>query len=248
MMKKNKFFGANLKMNFNEKEMQQYATNLLENKDLLQQEIVVFPNVLNTLKARDLFSNSSILVGAQNSYYEEKGAFTGEVALKMLVDAGIPWVLLGHSERRHLFLESNDCISKKLLKAFALNLNVVLCVGETLSQREVSSQESVVSSQLSFLSELPWDSSKSQLVIAYEPVWAIGTGKVAKLEDILSMHQFIDSFLRETVKIPSTRIIYGGSVKDSNAKEILSLDFVDGVLVGGASLDPAEFLTIVNGA
>ena len=185
-------------------------------------------------------------LSAQDAYHKPSGAFTGEISSAQLKDAGIPWVILGHSERRTLFHETNEDVATKTKAALENDLNVILCVGETLEQREKNESINVVISQVEAAAKNISDWSK--VVIAYEPVWAIGTGKVATAEQAEEVHKAIRDWLAKSISADvakSERIIYGGSVNGKNAKELDSQPDIDGFLVGGASLKP-EFVDIVN--
>lgn len=191
--------------------------------------------------------SSEIGLGAQDCSLKDSGAFTGDVSAAMLKDAGCAYVILGHSERRQYHGESDSLIAEKAKKAHEHGLVSIICVGETEGERSSGIQNAVVVSQLS--AAIPSTANAQNLVIAYEPVWAIGTGKTATLDDIKDMHAVIRRFLKEKLdNSDSIRILYGGSVKAENAKEILAIDNVDGALVGGASLKADQFLAIVNAA
>lgn len=191
-------------------------------------------------------SPNSIYVAAQNCFKTEKGAFTGEISPSMLKDIGIDWVILGHSERRQIFLESDILVAEKVNHALESGLSVVACIGETLEEREAGQTEAVVAKQIKAIKEKI--SNWQNVVIAYEPVWAIGTGKTASPQQAQEVHQILRKWLSvevdETVA-NSTRIIYGGSVTASNCRELAKERDIDGFLVGGASLKP-EFVDIVN--
>lgn len=192
---------------------------------------------------------SSLLVGAQNMHDAREGAFTGEIAALMLKEAGASFVLLGHSERRHTFQETDEMIQRKVKRALQDGLRPVLCVGETLVEREKKLQDEVLRRQLeSALKEIPAE-EVSHLLIAYEPVWAIGTGHAASAKQVGEAHGFCREVLAELFgkrKAATIPILYGGSVKPENAAEFLSEKEVDGVLVGGASLDPEGLASIVH--
>ena len=191
--------------------------------------------------------SGAIALGAQDCSLKDNGAFTGEISAPMLKDAGCAYVILGHSERRQYHAESNAQVADKAKKAHAADLVTIICVGETESERVAGIQNKIVTEQLA--KSIPDCSNAQNLVIAYEPVWAIGTGKTATLDDIKDMHAVIRKFLQEKLDNSSAiRILYGGSVKADNAKEILAVQNVDGALVGGASLKADQFLTIVNAA
>jgi len=188
-------------------------------------------------------------LAGQNCASEAKGAFTGEVSAAMLKDSNVGWVILGHSERRAIFHESSETVGKKVSLALATGLQVIACVGEQLAEREANHTFDVVLSQLAAISAHVPPGQWSKVVIAYEPVWAIGTGKVATPAQAQEVHLGIRNWLKTTVSpdvASATRIIYGGSVKGSNAAELAVQPDVDGFLVGGASLIASEFLDIVN--
>lgn len=187
-----------------------------------------------------------VAIGAQNcSAYEGEGAYTGEISASMLADIGCDYVILGHSERRQYFNEVDKIIQQKAENAIKSDLTAVICVGETLAEREAGKAESVVKEQI--LNAVPALSDAENTVIAYEPVWAIGTGKVASPDDVQTMHAFIRGLLKEKLDNGGQiRILYGGSVKSSNAGELFALKDIDGALVGGASLSQTEFLNIAK--
>jgi triosephosphate isomerase len=207
-----------------------------------------FPYLAAVLQA---IEGSAVELGAQNAYHEPPGAFTGEVAAEMLVDAGCRWVILGHSERRLILGESDALINKKVATAIEKGLSVILCVGETLEQRQAEKTEAVLDSQMSG-SLAGIDAGRMErIVIAYEPVWAIGTGVTASTEQAESAHRHLRRWLQTRYNpqvADSTRILYGGSVKPQNAQALLEQPDVDGALVGGASLKAADFLPIVRAA
>ncbi|NME95860.1 triose-phosphate isomerase [Clostridium cochlearium] len=212
-------------------------------------EVVVCPPFICLPKIREITEGTNIKVGAQNMYFEEKGAFTGEISPIMLEKLNIDYVIIGHSERRQYFGETDETVNKKIKAAFEHNLIPILCVGETLDEKENGVTEEVVSKQVKLaLSGLREDEIE-KLVIAYEPIWAIGTGKTATSEEANE----VISFIRNTVKnlyggkaAESMRIQYGGSVKPSTIKEQMSMSDIDGALVGGASLKSDDFSAIVN--
>ncbi len=196
-----------------------------------------------------LFGSSGISVGGQDFYPAAEGAFTGEISPKMLLNLGCVYGLTGHSERRHVLGESDEFVGRKTAFGLETGLSVILCVGETIEQREAGQLAAVLERQLAAgLAEAPSNVAATRLAVAYEPVWAIGTGKVALPPDIVEAHTLVRRWL--TTRFPETgneiRILYGGSVKPDNAGEILGLDNVDGVLVGGASLRADSFSRIVT--
>ena len=192
---------------------------------------------------------SPVAVAAQNMHFEKEGAFTGEVSAPMLVDAGVTHVILGHSERRQYFAETDDGVAKKTKAALAAGLLPISCVGETLAEREAGRTMEVVGRQMdAILAAVTADEAK-KVVIAYEPVWAIGTGKVATPEQAQEVHAFIRSRIAAKHGQPVAdvlRILYGGSVKPDNVKGLMALPDVDGALVGGASLKADSFLKLVH--
>ncbi len=193
--------------------------------------------------------NTNIKIGAQNMHFEEKGAYTGEIAPNMLKSIGVEYVIIGHSERRQYFAETDETVNKKIKAAFANELKPIVCVGETLEQRENGDAENIITMQTRLALEGLEDNQVRNTIIAYEPIWAIGTGKTATSEDannaIKSIRSEIKKIYGQDVS-DSVIIQYGGSVKSSNAKELFETSDIDGGLVGGASLKPDEFAKIVN--
>jgi len=210
-------------------------------------EVVIAPPALYLIPIIDLL-RKDVKVAAQNCYSKTSGAFTGEISPPQLVDAGIPYVILGHSERRTLFGETSAIVAGKTRAALDAGLRVILCVGETLAEREAGRTQQVVEEQLQAVITLLSPDDWSRIVIAYEPVWAIGTGKVATAAQAQEVHADTRRYLSPAVSpavAENTRIIYGGSVTAANCKELSLQPDVDGFLVGGASLKP-EFVNIVN--
>ena len=213
-------------------------------------EVVVCPPFVHLTSVAAEVTGSRVRTGAQNCAAEPKGAFTGEVSAEMVKSAGAEYVILGHSERREYYGETSATLNKKLAQAFAQGLTPVYCCGEPLPIREAGSQNEFVKKQLDETIFLLPEADFRKLVIAYEPIWAIGTGKTASAAQAQEMHSFIrgaiaDKYGRKVADEIS--ILYGGSCKSSNAKELFANPDVDGGLIGGASLDPANFLGIVNG-
>lgn len=195
--------------------------------------------------------DSNLVVAAQDCYWEEKGAFTGEVSPGMIRDVGATWTIVGHSERRQYFGETDDTVGKKVNAALVGGLGVIACVGETLAQRDAGTTFSVVETQLAGALRGIWPSDRAveRVVIAYEPVWAIGTGRTATPAQAQEVHAALRACLKslyDASTAAETRILYGGSVKPSNVDQLLSEPDVDGALVGGASLDAADFSRIVR--
>lgn len=212
-------------------------------------KIIVAPAFTNLYPAFQALRETPISVAAQNMHQNENGAFTGEVSAKMLKSTGVETVILGHSERRQYFLENGDVLSKKTDTALTHDLDIIFCVGEKLEERENESHFDVAKKQvqdgLFHLDKNAW----KKITIAYEPVWAIGTGKTASAEQAQEMHAFIRKTIAETYGEPiaeDVSILYGGSVKPANAREIFAKKDVDGGLIGGASLKAKDFLSIVD--
>ena len=195
------------------------------------------------------FEGTGIGVGAQNAHYEDEGAFTGEISVKMLEDIGVDYCVIGHSERRQYFAETDETVNKKLKRLFAGPITPIMCVGEHLEQREADQQYAVVKEQLvGGLADIA-AADASKLVIAYEPVWAIGTGKTATPEQAEDMCEYIRNVIEELYDedvADAVVIQYGGSVKPANATEIMNMGNIDGALVGGASLKANDFMEIID--
>ena len=193
--------------------------------------------------------NTNIKIGAQNMHYEENGAFTGEVSGLMLKSIGVEYVIIGHSERRQYFNETDETVNKKIKSAFKYDLKPIVCVGETLEQREQGKTEEIITKQTELALEGLTNKQVENTIIAYEPIWAIGTGKTATKEDANdSIKAIRDKIAKNYGQNVSDRVIiqYGGSVKSTNSKELFAMSDIDGGLVGGASLDANEFSKIVN--
>lgn len=227
----------------------EFVKSLIENtKEYNDRDILVCPPFTSLpVVSEILLKNSSIKMGAQNVYFEDEGAFTGEISPKMLVDIGVGYVICGHSERRNIFGETNSIVNKKVRKTAESGMNPILCVGEKIEQREAGKTFEVISSQVK--ESLDGFERTGQLIVAYEPVWAIGTGKTATPEQAQEVHLFIRNLLGNMFgKDVSEKIVilYGGSVKPDNIDCLMSKDDIDGVLVGGASLKVDSFCRIVD--
>ncbi len=217
----------------------------LNQKD--DREVLVCPPFTSLHSVGLELKESFIKLGAQNMFYEEKGAYTGEISPIMLKDVGCSYVIVGHSERRHIFGENDELINKKFLSAISHGLIPILCVGETLEERENGKTSEVVSEQVK--KGIEGVNADDEFVIAYEPVWAIGTGKTATPEIAQEVHQQIREILESEIgreRAESIRILYGGSVKPENARGLLEMPDIDGALVGGASLKAESFSKIFN--
>lgn len=239
-----KWVMGNWKMNGSLSQNAQLLTQLTQNAAV--QNAVVFVPAPYLQQAQTLLQGSDVLLGAQNVSQFANGAYTGEVSLSMLKEFGVSMILVGHSERRQLFGESNQVIAQKTLAVLQAGLTPVVCVGETLAEREVGQAKEVVLSQLIAVADTVAD-GLGQCVVAYEPVWAIGTGKTASPEQAQEVHAWLRDCLTER-GAPSVSVLYGGSVKASNAKELFEQPDIDGGLVGGASLIAEEFIGICQSA
>ncbi len=220
-----------------------------ELKDIEDADIVVAPVFTALAKVADTLSGSNVAIAAQNCYPEKSGAFTGEVSPALLKEAGCGYVIVGHSERRHLFGEADAFINRKVKAVLAEGLRVILCVGETLEERESDRTFDVVRTQIGEGLEGLSAADMQNVVVAYEPVWAIGTGKTASDEQAEEAHAFIRGLLNGTFgeeTAAATRILYGGSVKPENVDGLMAQEDIDGALVGGASLKASDFIRIVR--
>ena len=220
---------------------------LVQNHD--RDEIVVCPNYIALQAAIHAAKGSRVAIGAQNLHWEKEGAYTGEICTSMLVAIGVTHVIIGHSERRQYFCETDDTVNLKLKSALSAGLTPIVCVGEVLEEREANLTDDVLRRQCLRAFNKVSAKKAANLVVAYEPVWAIGTGKTATPELAADAHAIIraeaaDSFGQEFAD--NLRILYGGSVKPENAHALMSEEEIDGALVGGASLDPKSFAAIVK--
>ena len=263
-MKRKKIVVGNWKMNMT---MDQSNSLIKELKSISENDVEIkiapsFTNLHNAVLFGQFSSSNGqyIEVVAQNIHSEERGAYTGEISAEMLKSIGVKSVIIGHSERRKYFNETDSILSKKIKTAIKYNIGVIFCVGEELSERENNNHFNVIKDQIS-IGLFDLDAYEiNKVVIAYEPVWAIGTGKTANSNQIQEMHEFIRELVKDkfdhlrnkstndSAASESLRILYGGSVKPNNAKEIFSLQDVDGGLIGGASLNFADFSTIIKAA
>lgn len=241
------FVGGNFKMNGTISSIRGIIENLNNAKVDPETEIVVAPPALYLLLTRDHL-NERIEVASQNVFDKPDGPFTGEISVGQLKDSGITWTLIGHSERRVICREDDGLVARKTEAAVEGGIGVVLCIGESLEERESGSTIEVVTTQLKAVAERVSEEQWKNIVVAYEPIWAIGTGKVATTAQAQEVHAAIRKFLAEHISpavAEATRIIYGGSVTDKNCRELAKQPDVDGFLVGGASLKPA-FIDIIN--
>lgn len=243
-----KIIAGNYKMNFTASQAVKFIGEIKEEINTDKVDVVVCPNYLAVYSVCKELENTNIKVGVQNIYYEDKGAYTGETSCDMLEDVGAKYAIIGHSERRGYFNENDSMVNKKVKKALENNIIPIMCVGESLLQREEGIHLNFVKAQVeNGLAGIEADIAKG-IVIAYEPIWAIGTGRTATNEQAEEMCLYIRNVLKiiygeETAQM--IRIQYGGSVNKENAKELLNMPNIDGALVGGASLK-RDFIDIVN--
>ena len=221
----------------------QLAGAVVKGAERLHSEIVLCPPSPLLGEVRTCLEHSKVALGAQDCHFQNEGAFTGDTSPALLKDIGCTYTIVGHSERRAYHQEDDTLIAKKAAAAHAVGLSTILCIGETEKERSDGKTLHVIASQLE--KAIPASTTVKNCVLAYEPVWAIGTGKVAGIADIAEVHAFIAAKLP---RLSGIRILYGGSVKAANAKEILATPHVNGVLVGGASLKAEEFLGIAEAA
>jgi triosephosphate isomerase len=241
---------ANWKMNKTIEETERFLADFLPDVPESGPEVVICPPFLSLKTAVEHCAQSRARVAAQTMHEEAEGAFTGEVSAPMLLELGVDGVILGHSERRQYFGESDEALARKVPAALRAGLEPILCVGENEAQRESDEPEGILTRQIeAALSDVPED-RLSEVVIAYEPIWAIGTGLTATPEQAQEACALIRGLIesRSAEAASAIRILYGGSVKPANAAELTALPDVDGALVGGASLDPGDFAAIVEAA
>jgi triosephosphate isomerase len=249
MPERTPLLAANWKMHKTVAEAAQFVDALLPRIAATEHDVVICPSFLALREVVERSRGSAVRVAAQNMHEAEKGAFTGEVSAPMLVEAEVDAVILGHSERRQLFGETDEALARKVPAALSAGLEPILCVGETEEARDGGQTEAVVEHQLRADVAGIEPTRLAEVTIAYEPVWAIGTGRTATPEQAQEAIAFIRDVLREAgAEADRTRIIYGGSVKPGNAAELMAQEDIDGALVGGASLDPADFAAIVEAA
>lgn len=239
---------GNWKMNKTIAEAVAFVNDVKDRVNNENVEAVICAPFLALKDLKEVTKGTNIKVGAQNMHFEESGAFTGEVAPSMLKEIGVDYVVIGHSERREYFNETDETVNKKVLKALEHDILPILCCGETLEQREAGETKAVCKVQVEKALENVAKEDLSKVVIAYEPIWAIGTGKTATAEDAND----VISYIREVVKglygdlANEVRIQYGGSVKPANVAEIMAQSDIDGALVGGASLAADDYVKLVN--
>ena len=244
-----KVIAGNWKMNMLPNETIQFIEDLAPLVKDTEHEVILCVPYTDLFYALLTAQNTNIKIGAQNMHFEESGAYTGEVSGKMLKSINVEYVIIGHSERRQYFNETDESVNKKVKAAFENGLKPIVCVGETLEQREAGKVEEIITNQTKLALEGLTNEQVENTIIAYEPIWAIGTGKTATKEDANDAVKAIRNKIAEIYgQNVADRVIiqYGGSVKSSNAKELFSMSDIDGALVGGASLKSEEFSKIVN--
>ncbi len=249
-MSRKEIFAGNWKMNKTYSGAVELVRELLNNlTDIGNREVVIFPPSPYVKDMAAICENSPIKVGMQNMHYEKAGAFTGEVSPEMVKDTGASYILIGHSERRHIFGETDEDVNRKVKAALEYDLIPMICVGELLDQREKGHTDDVIKKQVEAALEGISGDDVLKVVFAYEPVWAIGTGKVATPDMAGEVHSLIRKLLsgifNDEISI-SIPVLYGGSVKPDNIKGLYKIDDIDGVLVGGASLSADSFIDIIS--
>lgn len=240
---------GNWKMNKTSAEAVKFIDEIKESVNGTDVEAVICAPFTALKDLKQAAEGTDIKIGAQNMHYEESGAYTGEISASMLSEIGVDYVIIGHSERRQYYNETDETVNKKIKKAFESRITPIFCVGETLEQRESDKTKEIVKDQIEKGLEGLSKENAKEIVIAYEPIWAIGTGKTASSTDANE----VIAYIRETIKdiyseeiSEEVRIQYGGSVKPSNVEEIMNESDIDGALVGGASLEAKDFIELVN--
>lgn len=243
-----KVIAGNWKMNKSPKDVEEFMERFPGLVSDTKNEVILCVPFIDLCKAVKLSKGTNVKIGAQNMHFKDSGAYTGEISPKMLNDLNVEYVIIGHSERREYFNETDETVNLKIKAALTHDLKPIVCVGETLEQREAGITKEFVTGQVrNALKEITEDEIK-KIIIAYEPIWAIGTGKTASKEDANEVCKWIREELRALYGDVADEIIiqYGGSVKSSNAKDLFEMSDIDGGLVGGASLEPEEFSKIVK--
>lgn len=244
-----KIIAGNWKMNYCVNKAEEFVSQIKDTINTDEVDVVICPNFVSLDRISDLIYGTNIKLGAQNVYFEDKGAYTGETSVNMLAAVGVSYCIVGHSERRQYFNETDEIVNKKAKKLLEKDIAPIVCVGETLEERESEKMYEVVEKQVrNSLDGIDKDLVMNKVVIAYEPIWAIGTGKTATAEQANEMCKYIREVIAKMYDEETSqkvRIQYGGSVKPSNASEILNMSDIDGALVGGASLTN-DFVAIVN--
>jgi len=248
-MTRKKIVAGNWKMNNDLQETELLINELVKETNHSGCEIMIAPSFVSLKTSTDFLKDKDIEVISQNVHQNNDGAYTGEISAKMLSSIGIKTTIIGHSERREYFSETHEILKSKVDTSIENSIKIIFCFGEELKDRKTNNHFNIISNQISeslfHLSSFDWDN----IILAYEPVWAIGTGETASSDQVQEMHSFIRSFIAQkysTELAQKVSILYGGSVKPNNAKEIFSMEDVDGGLIGGASLNSKDFFSIVN--
>jgi triosephosphate isomerase len=248
-MTRKKIVAGNWKMNNGLQETELLINELVKETNHSGCEVMIAPSFVSLKTSIDYLKNKDIEVVSQNVHQKNNGAYTGEISAKMLSSIGIKTTIIGHSERREYFNETHEILKNKVDTSLENSINIIFCFGEELKDRKNNNHFRIISNQISeslfHLSSSEWDN----IILAYEPVWAIGTGETASSDQVQEMHSFIRNFIAQkysTDLAQKISILYGGSVKPNNAKEIFSMEDVDGGLIGGASLNSKDFFSIVN--
>ena len=248
-MTRKKIVAGNWKMNNGLQETELLINELVKETNHSGCEVMIAPSFVSLKTSIDFLKDNDIEVVSQNVHQKNDGAYTGEISVKMLSSIGIKTTIIGHSERREYFSETHEILKNKVDTSLENSIKIIFCFGEELKDRKTNNHFTIISNQISeslfHLSSLDWDN----IILAYEPVWAIGTGETASSDQVQEMHSFIRSFIAQkysTELAQKISILYGGSVKPNNAKEIFSMEDVDGGLIGGASLNSKDFFSIVN--
>lgn len=244
-----KIIAGNWKMNYSVNKADDFVNEIKDRINTDEVDVVLCPNFVSLERVSDLLEETNIKLGAQNVYFEDKGAYTGETSVDMLAAVNVKYCIVGHSERRQYFNETDEIVNKKALKLLEKDIKPIICVGETLEERDNGKHFEIVENQITnALKDIDKEAIKSKVVIAYEPIWAIGTGVTATAAQANEMCKFIRDVIAKLYTqgvADLVRIQYGGSVKPANAREILEQSDIDGALVGGASLTN-DFVAIVN--
>lgn len=244
-----KIIAGNWKMNYTVSQAEYFVNEIVKRINTDEVDVVICPNFVSLDRVSNILEDTKINLGAQNVHFEDKGAYTGETSVDMLISVNAKYCIVGHSERRQYFGETDEIVNKKVKKLLEKDISPIVCVGETLDQRNEEKMFEVVKAQIiNSLKDITEEQMKRNIVIAYEPIWAIGTGVTATSEQAENMCKFIRDTISDIYNefvADKVRIQYGGSVNPSNASEILNMENIDGALVGGASLTD-DFVAIVN--
>lgn len=240
---------ANLKMNFTQEETKKYLDQLIPLSETTPNKLIICFPYTSLAIAKDMLLNTKVIIGAQNVHQMDCGAYTGEISAKMLSNLSCKYVLVGHSERRLYFEESNKLINEKIKTLLKYGMKAVLCIGETLKDRETSKTKQVLKLQLDQALSGLYENELKNVIIAYEPVWAIGTGKTPTSKQVEEVARHIREVISQNFSEKSAKnitILYGGSIKPENAKNFLSIEDINGALIGGASLNPESYIKIAK--